>query len=350
MARRTYSDIEQLIDTPSVIDNAESKWRDKQLNKNRFAKFLDRFIKLALPVIAFVFFIQTAPHTASMANRITKGAGVIAPVGFEFFIFIISVAIDRGLNKDGLKFFYYVVISLTAVLTIGGGFFSVLEQSGQTEYATMSAGEIVNTFSSMPFIDQFLLLFVVPYSIFATLSAKVLAEISLGIVLGEITLNSVGEDIELRWLEARFSIYKNALYIEATKHGMPMSLSERWATRKSVSLTNIVESDSSRTSPEQSTKSSSPSAINASPPELGFVTTMNLQNLAGRGLDNTGQSINGQSLKMSKAIAIIWAEKNQDQIEAIRERGLTKRQTAQVIAVEMGFDAMSYKTVERYIL
>ena len=257
MARMTRKGIENLINTPDVIEKAEMNWRDAQANRNKFAKWLDRFIKFALPVVAIVFYLQSAPHTAGMANRLTTGFGLTAPIGFEFMIFLLSVAMSRGLKKEGLKLFYWVAVVLTATLTIGGGVFSILESSGN-EMVSMSINDIFDAFVTLPFLNQFLLVFVIPYGIFVTLSAKIIAELGISIVTGGLNLNKAENDIELKWLEVRFEEYKNALYLAATKAGVAQKTALKWATEKAQSLTENVN-------------------INSSIPSIPSVETMELQ-------------------------------------------------------------------------
>ena len=268
MARTRYKDIEQLINTPEVIEDAESQWRNKQANRNKFAKWLDWFIKIALPIVAIVFYLQSAPHTAGMANRLTRGFGLTAPVGFEFMIFLLSVAMDRGLRKDGLKVFYVVAIVLTATLTIGGSIFSVMETAGN-EMVEKSFTEILDTFFTLPFINQFLLIFVIPYGIFVTLSAKIIAELGIGVVTGDIQLNKSDDNIELKWTNAQTDVYKNALYLAATKAGVSPKLAAKWATNKAISLT-----DSVNTEDEIKPINSDATVTRHVIPEMGFATQM----------------------------------------------------------------------------
>lgn len=342
MPRITRKDIEQLVNTAEVIDRAEYEWREKQSNKNKYAKWLDTFIVWALPVVSIVFYMQSAPHTASMANRITPNFGFALPLGFEFFIFLLSVSMTRGLDKAGVTKIYWGAIALTASLTIGGGVFSILENSG-AEMATLSAGQIIETFLTLPFISQFLLLFVIPYGVFVTMSAKYIAELCVGIAMRDIKFNKAKTDIEIKWAEVQAEIYQNALFIAATKLGVAPKTALKWAKEKALSLTEFP----SGTVSGQSETVQQSGNISTSPQEMGFVTALTHNTLTGRTLDSPG---NGQSIKLTQKAAKEWARDNQDIIAEIVSEGMTKRETAMKIAVTMGYDSSSYKTIERSIL
>lgn len=348
MARKTYADIEKAVDVSDVIEKAESKWRDKQTNRNKFAKFLDRFLKYSIPVIALILYAQSAPHTADIANRITKHFGVFAPAGFELLIFVLAASIDRGLKRNGIKAFLRSAIVLTAFLNIGGGMISVIESSTGA-IADLSIQEILMRFVHMPFVDQFLFIIVIPLGIFVVLSAKLLAEISVGFVTGEIQINNVSDDIDLKWMQERLGIIRTALYLEASRKGMPPALSQSWSEKKANALCGYEDepqNDAISNVPESPYPVPSNTAFAIS--SMGFYPEIKQTQVMGKA-EQLGNGIGlPKNKRLSREEVIEWFDQNEEAVAKIFKKSLKKRARSKWIARAMGYDPESaYKTVER---
>jgi hypothetical protein len=127
----------QALNITAIRDETRHKWladRRKEMQSSHKKRTLQDYVGSSVPywlvLIAAVFYLLSAPHTAATFDTLTPGWGWAAPIGVEFGL--LFVAFRRKQTKPtayrGLRW----LLILTAILVNGAGSFSaVMDRVGR---------------------------------------------------------------------------------------------------------------------------------------------------------------------------------------------------------------------------
>jgi hypothetical protein len=121
----------QALNITAIRDETRHKWltdRRKEMQSSHKKRTLQDYVGSSVPywlvLIAAVFYLLSAPHTAATFDTLTPGWGWAAPIGVEFGL--LFVAFRRKQTKPtayrGLRW----LLILTAILVNGAGSFSAV--------------------------------------------------------------------------------------------------------------------------------------------------------------------------------------------------------------------------------
>ncbi len=173
-----------------------------------------------LTLVALVLYGLSAPHTASVFDKLTPGWGWIAPIGVEFGLLYTAfrrrVSLSASENISWTLWFLEVLLFLTAMLVNGAGSFTSVVTSMSLDQLSFAA--LVEQFANLPATSQAAL-------IMAALSAFI---IPIGtLVAGEglallVLERRTGVDVrEAQWQEVAFTTTYRALFVRHLQCGLP---------------------------------------------------------------------------------------------------------------------------------
>lgn len=210
----------QVLNITAIRDTTRRNWmngRRKEMETTHTKRNLQDYIASSVPywliLIALVFYLLSAPHTAATFNTLTPGWGWVAPVGVEFGM--LFVAFRRKQTRPnayrGLRWLLFI----TAILVNGAGAFSsVMESLG---LGGASFDKLVTDFHQLPALAVVALMLVPVVALIIPIGAEVaghgLAEFVLARqqVTAQDLINekAVREALEIEWRECeREELYR----------------------------------------------------------------------------------------------------------------------------------------------
>lgn len=217
-------------DVSVVRAQARMLWEQKERRAIGIQERIGQSVPWWLVIIAAVFFLLSAPHTASTFDRLTPGWGWVAPVGVEFGLLYAAFRrkqarasgerVPRTLGALELLLFF------TAILVNGAGaFISVIESSG---LAGLSGGRLMAEFGGLPATSQVALFLVAPAAFIIPVGAGVAGEGLASLLLER---RRTGDLITTRWRLVAAEIEFYALRDAALANGIVPKRAIEWAAR-----------------------------------------------------------------------------------------------------------------------
>lgn len=206
-----------LVDSPTinieeVHRRARLRWLREEAPRRNFTDLLSASVPYWLVIIASVFFILSAPHTAGVFHTITPGFGLVAPLGIEFGLLYAAFrrTQDRRQARPTPRWLWVFegLLIVTAILVNGAGALSSV--ANDARLSELSAGTILASLPRLPLSSQAGLLM-------AFLSAFIIPAGALvaGEGMANLLLESRSRDAsqaELRWREVELDVLYRALY------------------------------------------------------------------------------------------------------------------------------------------
>ncbi|MCC7452121.1 MAG: hypothetical protein IT324_32250 [Anaerolineae bacterium] len=171
-------------------------------------------------LVAIVLYGLSAPHTASVFDKLTPGWGWIAPIGVEFGL--LYAAFRPRLGRDTMEKLAWTLWVLEALLFVttmlvnGTGAFASVVSSTQLD--NLSFAVIVERFGVLPATSQAALImaglaaFIIPIG--ALVTGEGLASLALE--------RRSGTDIrEIRWHEVEHKVIYRAVFVRYLQSGVP---------------------------------------------------------------------------------------------------------------------------------
>ena len=180
-------------------------------------------------LVALVLFGLSAPHTASVFDKLTPGWGWIAPIGVEFGL--LYTAFQRQLIKVHQKPFPWslraleILLFLTAMLVNGAGAFSSV--IAVTDLDGLSFSAIKEEFGHLPATTQAALIMAGLSAFIIPIGALVAGE---GLATLTLERHATTDYREMRWQEAEVTVIYRAVFVRYLQQG----LSERDARQRSI--------------------------------------------------------------------------------------------------------------------
>jgi hypothetical protein len=181
-------------------------------------------------LVAIVLYGLSAPHTASVFDKLTPGWGFIAPIGVEFGL--LYSAFQRRLGRETQEptpwtlWALEVLLFVTAIIVNGAGAFTSVVASANLD--TLSFAAIVERFGNLPATSQAALIMAVLAAFIIPIGALVAGEGLAALALER----PGGTDFkETRWHEVEFTVIYRAVFVRYLQHGLP----DREARQKALS-------------------------------------------------------------------------------------------------------------------
>lgn len=357
---KTLGELYSELQHKSIAEKAEDNFRSEQVKRRRLSERIAHHMPHAIIIVWLATYSISAPHTASLFNKITPDivffgefnlkwfAVNVSPLAVEGFIFILSAM--RQYGRKGLGKILFPLLSLSILVNIVGGLV-ILDKEG----ITLSRFDIQSGWIITSIIAGILI------SLVSYIAGSLIIEFSTGIINMEI-------DSSKSWFgKVKYYALREAFYNAALKHGATPTRATRFAetmaaqycegeinvyedgTIQAVAQAQVIQTNMvgamahSRTSPGLS------EPVRKSSPDFGFagMAQGKAQVLNSKDYQDTMDSVQVPILsKMTQQKVVDWVIDNPDgwQQWAI---GDTKRDKSQAIAQALSGDASGYKTVER---
>lgn len=249
----TYPDVAQ------VRIEARRAWEQQYQRRISFRARVDQIVPYGTVLIALVFFILSAPHTAEVFNLLVPVVGYIAPVGIEAGLFITAFqgfkAKQAGEHlKPNAVALEWLLVIVSVVCNGAGSFFRIMSE--QESMRGLSITQLVKNFDTLPATAQVGFLLVPIAALVIPVGTIVSGSITARLVLEE---KEHGNPLETAWSKVRHEIEFEALRDAAVSLGVSPGRAVRWAqgiVREASGVSAIVRTpaaDSGRTADGQRT-------------------------------------------------------------------------------------------------
>src|SRR5678815_1198429 len=118
----------EILDMGTIYRQERTRWFKEEAPRRAFRDVIASSVPYWIVLVAAVLYGLSAPHTASVFDKLTPGWGWIAPIGVEFGL--LYAAFRRRLAKaqaDALPWTLWaleILLFLTAMLVNGAGAFT----------------------------------------------------------------------------------------------------------------------------------------------------------------------------------------------------------------------------------
>ncbi len=276
MAYVSIKVLSETLNIDTIIEDARQEWQKRENKRRSLEKWLVRLIPIGLIIMAVVFYLLSAPHTAGIVNIITPEYGKLAPIAWELGIVIVSALIEAGWRKTMVFALLWTLVLMSVFINIAGAFIAVIESGSSAALSSDTFLQLLERYGGLPATYQVVLFLVVPIGAVIPLMAKAVGEILIKLAMGRVKLET--ESDEMRWIKERTRVVYGALFNAALKAGAGTATAGNWAnavTKQIFRETVVPQHDL----PEQASTRS----IEA--PQVGFGAIAHRQ-----GLDSPGQS------------------------------------------------------------
>jgi len=230
MGTVTLKDLNQRIDVSLVQTQARGKWEKRERGRLSLEHRILNLLPIGLVVMVAVFYSLSAPHTAHILNMVTPGWGVIAPIGFEIGLLIISALIEAGWKARIMYMVLGLLLVMSVVINIAASFLVVVAVSPVVggDISTYTFQELLGLYPTLPASVQVVILMVVPVGFTIPVVTKLAGEAVTKLALGKVTLNS--RSVDDLWARVEQHEVKSALMQAAREKGAGVKTAGRWAS------------------------------------------------------------------------------------------------------------------------
>ncbi|MBZ0285043.1 MAG: hypothetical protein K8L97_30185 [Anaerolineae bacterium] len=199
----------EMLDIESVYREERKRWLREEAPRRSVRDILIGSVPYWIVLVALVLYGLSAPHTASVFDKLTPGWGWIAPIGVEFGL--LYAAFRRRLAKAGQETVTWtlwaleILLFLTAMLVNGAG--SLTSVVAVTQLQDLSFTAIIEGFGNLPATTQAAL-------VMALLSAFIIpiGALVAGDGLAALERRTTSDAKEQAWQEVEFTVIYRALY------------------------------------------------------------------------------------------------------------------------------------------
>src|SRR5258706_5449050 len=146
----------EMINVEAIYRQERQRWMREEAPRKSLRDIIAESVPYWIILVALVLYELSAPHTASIFDKLTPGWGWIAPIGVEFGL--LYAAFRRRLAnaaKQALPWTLWaleILLFLTAMLVNGAGAFVFVIAAVQLESLSFSA--IAEQFWQLPATSQ----------------------------------------------------------------------------------------------------------------------------------------------------------------------------------------------------
>ncbi len=212
--------MQALLDIETIYRQERERWFKEEAPRKSIRDVIADSVPYWIVLVAIVLYGLSAPHTASVFDKLTPGWGWLAPVGVEFGL--LYAAFRRRLGRDAMEKLAWTLWALeallfiTAMLVNGTGAFASVVSS--TKLDNLSFAAIVERFDVLPATSQAALImaglaaFIIPIG--ALVTGEGLAALALE--------RRGGIDFqEVRWREVEHKVIYRAVFVRYLQSGLP---------------------------------------------------------------------------------------------------------------------------------
>lgn len=340
----TLQELNEYIDVATVYNDSEEKWFKAQRRKRGILEKVIAGIP-AFMLIAFIsWYLSGAPHTVAVIALITTPTyidflnltinwSIVAPVGLELGIVLIAIMRAAGWDGKTNIIIEGFLILMLIVINLLGSLIAVQDKTIETSTLESNAGLIVS----------FMMGFGIP--IMTAWLGSAFVKLATGKVSFEIV------DLTSKWLVEGRDFFRRELYRVALNKGAGTSTATKFSDRLSSQyFENTDNWDNDRTVQN----------VPLVQQKQAYGASMGFGAMAESRMNPTVQQFTDSQdlppvqtvpMRMTKEIVQKWVDANPDKLQVLLNDNMRvgKRTTAQRIAVEMGYTAGHYKTVERVL-
>jgi hypothetical protein len=208
-----------ILDVETIYRTERKRWLKEEAPRKSIRDRITESVPYWIIVVAFVLYGLSAPHTASVFDKLSPGWGWIAPIGVEFGLLYASFR--RRLSKaehTALHWTLYaleILLFVTAMLVNGAGSFTSVVSV--TRLQDLSFAAIIEGFGTLPATSQAALLMALLSAFIIPIGALV-----AGDGLAALTLEQqLREDVrEQRWQEVEFTLVYRAVFVRYMQSGL----------------------------------------------------------------------------------------------------------------------------------
>src|SRR5258706_12539044 len=145
-----------MIDVETIYREERQRWFRDEAPRKGIRDHIADSVSYWIVLVALVLYGLSAPHTASVFDKLTPGWGWIAPIGVEFGL--LYAAFRRRLGRDTMEttpwtlWALEILLFVTAMLVNGAGAFSSVIATTKLDALSFSA--IVDRFRALPATRQ----------------------------------------------------------------------------------------------------------------------------------------------------------------------------------------------------
>lgn len=230
MAQITAKDLSLTINVGNIEEEVRAAWEQKQKARRGLVQWMVRALPLGLLIMLVVFYTLSAPHTAGLIEKITPGWGMVAPIGFELGVLIVSMLIESGWkNKESVRILR-LLLGISIAINVGGGLISVITSSLTLELQRHTIQDLLARLPELPAEAQIVLIFlVIPMGVTIPVMSKWSGETLIKMALGKVQLTT--ESDEDRWLRERRKVLQQGLFSKAITMGAGQATAGEWSQR-----------------------------------------------------------------------------------------------------------------------
>lgn len=341
MAQVTLRDLNEWIDIQAEQDSARSAFEAQQSRRRNLNGWLVVLLPWSQLIVFAVFYLLSAPHTVYLVERITPGAGKLAPIGLELGVIFVAAMRQKGWRNLLTFGVLWSLMLVNVIINVGGGFIAVVQSATAQDMTRLTLPEIMGRFGTLPAEYQILFPLVVIIGALVPVMGKFSGEAMIKLATGEIKLESVS--VEDLWLKEQPTQVKSALMRAALKKGAGARTAGAWAQRIVDELygddDGAVQAVSglSRTVPVVPTVST----VRA---EMGFAAGLPAQT------DTQNSEDAGTRVTVLRAAMVAeWVDSHPDEVREMLARPGNKRGISMAISQAIAGKPDGYKTVERVL-
>ncbi len=218
------------IDVETIYREERQRWMTEEAPRKGIRDHIADRVPYWIVLVALVLYCLSAPHTASVFDKLTPNWGWIAPIGVEFGL--LYAAFHRRLARHANQevpwtlWALEILLFLTAMLVNGAGAFSSVVDATQLNNLSFSA--IAEHFGTLPATSQAALIMAVLSAFIIPLGALVAGDGLATLALGR---RVDGDFKDERWREVEFTLVYRAVFVRYLQSGIP----ERDARHKAAS-------------------------------------------------------------------------------------------------------------------
>src|SRR5215470_17003423 len=220
----------EMINIDTIYRQERLRWFKEEAPRKNVRDAIAVSVPYWIVLVALVLYGLSAPHTASVFDKLTPGWGFIAPIGVEFGL--LYAAFRRRLGRDTMEqtpwtlWALEVLLFLTAIIVNGAGSFASVVAS--TNLDSLSFDAIVQRFGNLPATSQAALIMAILAAFIIPIGALVAGEGLAALALER----RVGTNYSERsWQEVEFTVTYRAVFVRYLQQGLP----DREARQKALS-------------------------------------------------------------------------------------------------------------------
>src|SRR5512147_2343735 len=210
----------EILNMETIYRQERQRWMKDEAPRRSVRDVLISSVPYWIVLVALVLYGLSAPHTASVFDKLTPGWGWIAPIGVEFGLLYTAfrrrVSLSASEKVSWTLRFLEVLLFLTAMLVNGAGAFTSVVTSINLDQLSFAA--LVEQFGNLPATSQAALIMAVLSAFIIPIGTLVAGE---GLALLALEQQTGTNYREQRWQEAEFTVIYRAIFVRYMQQGLP---------------------------------------------------------------------------------------------------------------------------------